>query len=239
MLRLPVSLERKLAALFPRAKEREEFIVSTLNKAIDEAATRPVTEEEPALPETIGGTLHLFSDGGSRGNPGQAAVAAILEDPNKGEVLEEYAERIGIETNNVAEYRALIEGLKMTRKFQPSRLICHLDSELVVRQLNGQYQVKMLTLKPYFDEAQRLASEFSDVIFTHIPRADNYRADALVNKVLDELKTMGGGRGIPAKPNQPQLFGRPQAARPSGWQQSDVSGFPPHSHGGEDRWRPR
>lgn len=138
-------------------------------------------------PTMIGGTLHLFSDGGSRGNPGQAAIAAILEDPTHGKVLEDYKERIGIETNNVAEYRGLIEGLKMAKKYQPNRLICHLDSELVVRQLNGQYQVKMPTLKVYFDEVQALAAELPDVVFTHIPREDNHRADALVNRALDEM----------------------------------------------------
>jgi ribonuclease HI len=229
MLRLPVSLERRLTKLFPRAKEREQFIVETLNEALDEAETHPITQEEPAMPVTIGGTLHLFSDGGSRGNPGQAAVAAILEDPAKGEVLEQYAERIGVETNNVAEYRALLEGLRMAKKFQPSRLICHLDSELVVRQLNGQYQVKMPALKEYFDEAQQLASELNDVVFTHIPREDNYRADALVNKVLDELKQSSGGRPVPTRPNSPQQ---------QLWNQRDVSGYPPHSHGGnQDRWR--
>jgi ribonuclease HI len=218
MLRLPVTLERKLIKLFPRAKEREQFIVDTLNEALDNVEARPITEDEPALPMTIGGTLHVFSDGGSRGNPGQAAIAAILEDPLKGEVLEQHAERIGIETNNVAEYRALIEGLKMARRFQPARLVCHLDSELVVRQLNGQYQVKMETLKPFFQEIQDLAKDFNDVVFVHIPREDNYRADALVNKVLDELKQGPGGRGIPAKPTQQTLF-RPQ--QPS-WQRNDT-----------------
>jgi ribonuclease HI len=220
MLRLPVTLERRLIRLFPRASDREAFIVNSLSRALDDAeadpGSRPMAEAEPALPETIGGTLHLFSDGGSRGNPGQAAIAAILEDPLKGEVLQQHAERIGVETNNVAEYRALIEGLKMAKRFQPARLICHLDSELVVRQLNGQYQVKMETLKPFFQEIQSLAEDFNDVVFTHIPREDNYRADALVNKVLDELKQGSAARGIPAKPNsQPSLFrpGREQ----NGW----------------------
>lgn len=185
MLRLPASLERKLTALFPRARERERFIVDTLERALTEG---PQSMPEEPQPEMIGGTLHLFCDGGSRGNPGEAAIAAILEDPVRGEVLKEQAERIGVETNNVAEYKALIMGLRMARSFQPNRLICHLDSELVVRQLNGQYQVKMPTLKEYVEEIKDLSAQMHDVVFVHIPRADNYRADALVNKVLDEAK---------------------------------------------------
>lgn len=182
MIRLPASLERRLEELFPRVREREKFVAETLEHALM-GQTAPAME----LPETVGGTLHLFSDGGSRGNPGQAAIAAILEDPSTGTVLKELFERIGVETNNIAEYRALLEGLKMALPFRPNRLICHLDSELVVKQLNGEYRVKMATLQPLVDEIKELTNEFPDVVFQHIPRSDNYRADALVNKALDEL----------------------------------------------------
>lgn len=182
VLKLPASLERRLSELFPKVREREKFVATVIEEALN---GQELPEE--AQPEMIGGTLHLFSDGGSRGNPGQSAIAAILEDPVGGTVLKEFKDRIGIETNNVAEYRALIEGLKMAQNYQPNRLICHLDSELVVRQLNGEYQVKMPTLKEYFDEVQELAAEFPDVVFEHIPREDNYRADALVNQALDEM----------------------------------------------------
>lgn len=181
-MRLPATLERRLAELFPKVREREKFVTQILEEALSREPN-----PEPNLPTSIGGTLHLFTDGGSRGNPGQAAIAAILEDPVRGEVLKEHYERIGVETNNVAEYRALIEGLKMSLAFQPNRLICHLDSELVVKQVNGEYQVKMETLKPYVEEIRELAQELADVVFTHIPRGDNHRADALVNKALDEL----------------------------------------------------
>ena len=183
MLRLPASLERRLAELFPKIREREKFVTDILEEAL---AGKEIPQDEP---EVVGGTLHLFSDGGSRGNPGQAAAAAILEDPTHGKILQEYKERIGIETNNVAEYRALIGGLKMAERYQPNRLICHLDSELIVRQLNGQYQVKMPTLKLYFDEVQELVANLPDVVFTHSPREDNWRADELVNRALDEMPT--------------------------------------------------
>jgi ribonuclease HI len=192
MIRLPASLERRLLHLYPDATDRQNFIVDALEDALEKENGAMHVDDQPyAAPELdgerlVGGTLHLFSDGGSRGNPGEAAIAYILEDPVRGEVLKQHCERIGRETNNVAEYRALIEGLRAALKFQPNRLICHLDSELVVKQVNGEYQVKMDTLKPFVEEIKVLAMELPDVLFTHIPRADNHRADALVNRALDE-----------------------------------------------------
>lgn len=180
--RIPAALERRLQQIFPRVKEREQFVAGIISRELDGPLKLPLEDQ----PESVGGTLHLFTDGGSRGNPGQAAIGCILEDPARGITLREHRERIGIETNNVAEYRALIEGLKIARRYQPNRLICHLDSELIVRQLNGQYQVRMAHLKPYVEEIQELARSIRSVLFTHIPRLDNYRADALVNKALDE-----------------------------------------------------
>ncbi len=158
-------------------------MVDTLEEALSREEEN--TMEDRGMPESIGGTLHLFTDGGSRGNPGESAIGCILEDPSRGITLEERGERIGVETNNVAEYRALIEGLKLAQRYQPNRLICHMDSELIVKQLNGEYRVKMATLEPLFAEVKELAMGFPDIVFRHIPRRDNYRADALVNKALD------------------------------------------------------
>lgn len=194
MLRLPATLERRLQELFPRARDREKFVADLVEEAL---SSRPTTE---GLPNNIGGTLHIFSDGGSRGNPGQAAIACIIEDPVSGTVLAQHFERIGQETNNVAEYRALIKGLELARAYQPNRLIAHLDSELVVKQVNGEYRVKMPTLQPLVDEVQELAKEFADVVFVHIPREDNYRADELVNRALDELPTPSVAIPKPASP---------------------------------------
>lgn len=187
MIRLPAALERKLAELYPRIRERERFASKVIEDALDNVDTGIMQD----APQSIGGTLHLFTDGGSRGNPGQAAIGCILEDASTGTVLDERSEAIGVETNNVAEYKALIAGLEMAREYHPNRLICHLDSELVVKQVNGQYQVRMPTLKPFLEEIQALANELSDVIFMHIPREDNYRADALVNKALDNNSAQG------------------------------------------------
>lgn len=210
MVRIPADLERQLTELFPRVRERERFIADVLRGALERQG---VPLEEDVQPTAIGGTLHLFSDGGSRGNPGHAAIACILEDPVRGEVLGEHAETIGIETNNVAEYKALIAGLRLARKFQPNRLICHLDSELVVKQLNGEYRVRMEALKPFIDEIRDLASELPDVVFVHIPRQDNHRADALVNRVLDQEERDRKASGIPAKPALPPRRPEPPQAR--------------------------
>lgn len=185
MIRLPASLERKLQELFPRALDRNRFVAEVLTVALEQHDLHQDRDDDV----TVGGTLHLFTDGGSRGNPGQAALGVYIEDPSRGEVVREHCERIGIETNNIAEYRALIEGLKIAKRYHPNRLVCHLDSELIVKQLSGEYKVKMATLKPLFEEIQELSEHFPDIIFKHIPRGDNYRADALVNKALDEHPT--------------------------------------------------
>ncbi len=180
MIKLPAALEKKLAVLFPKVREREKFVADLVSKAIDTAIAPEIQQ-----PLAIGGTLHLFSDGGSRGNPGQAAIGCVLMDPATGAVLKEHSECIGIQTNNIAEYRALIAGLHMAAEFRPNHLVCHLDSELVVKQLSGEYRVKMATFQPLIDEIMELKSEFAQVTFTYIPRRQNMRADALVNKALD------------------------------------------------------
>jgi len=181
MIRLPASLDRQLKELFPDQATREAFVVETLQQALYGEA-----KPDQDLPGAVGGTLHLFTDGGSRGNPGQAAIACVLIDPSSGSVVREHYERIGIETNNVAEYRALIEGLRIAQLYHPNRLICHLDSELIVKQLSGEYAVRMPTLQPLVQQIRTLSSPFPTVTFTHIPREDNHHADRLVNKALDE-----------------------------------------------------
>ncbi len=221
MLRIPSSLERRLAEIFPKIKDREQFVKETIEEALQKYEPE-TTDTESEL--TVGGTLHLFSDGGSRGNPGQAAIAWIIEDPVRGEVLKEGKMRIGVETNNVAEYRALIEGLKEAEQFHPNRLICHLDSELVVKQLNGEYRVKMETLQPFFEEIKKIADELPDVVFVHIPREDNYRADALVNRALDELPApVVPDANRPSLPQQ-SLFNQRSVERPGDMYRDNVRG---------------
>ena len=179
MIKIPLALEFQLKKRFPRASDRNRFA----SEAVEEALKKFNFEEAV---EAVGGTIKLYTDGGSRGNPGQAAIGCVLEDPVEGKIIREHAERIGIATNNVAEYRALIEGLKIAKRYHPNRLICFSDSQLIVKQLKGEYRVKMEALKPYFEEIMSLTGEFREIEFRHIPREDNFRADALLNKSLDE-----------------------------------------------------
>lgn len=123
-------------------------------------------------------------DGGSRGNPGPAAIAAVATDP-KGEVLLERSETIGEATNNVAEYRALVAALEAAREFPARRVRVRADSQLLVRQLEGRYRVKQAHLKPYFDRAKELLAEYESVDLAHVRREENTEADALVNAALD------------------------------------------------------
>ena len=124
-------------------------------------------------------------DGGARGNPGPAAIAAVVRDPD-GAVVEERAERIGTATNNVAEYRALLLGIGRAAELGADELELVGDSELVVRQVKGEYKVKDATLRELHAEASRALRGFGDWTIRHVRRESNAEADRLVNQVLDE-----------------------------------------------------
>ncbi|MGN6170801.1 MAG: ribonuclease HI family protein [Solirubrobacteraceae bacterium] len=125
----------------------------------------------------------LNVDGGSRGNPGPAAIGVVVSDAD-GTVLEKIAQRIGVATNNVAEYRALLRGVAAARELGADELEIIGDSELVARQLTGAYRVKNAALKPLHAEVLGALNGLSWRIRT-VPRAQNSRADALVNAALD------------------------------------------------------
>lgn len=127
----------------------------------------------------------LFADGGSRGNPGPAASAAVLLDPG-GELIEEIGAYLGIATNNVAEWTALLLGLEAAAKHGIRRLGVRLDSELVVKQLRGEYRVKHVALQPLYRRAQSILRAFAEVDIRHVPRKQNALADRLVNRLLDQ-----------------------------------------------------
>ncbi len=127
----------------------------------------------------------LFADGGSRGNPGPAASAAVLLDP-AGELVEEIGAYLGVATNNVAEWTALVLGLEAALARGIRRLTVRLDSELVVKQVRGEYRVKHAGLQPLHRRAMKLIRAFEDVDVAHVPRKQNARADRLVNQVLDQ-----------------------------------------------------
>jgi ribonuclease HI len=127
----------------------------------------------------------LFADGGSRGNPGPAASGAVLLD-SSGELIEEVGAYLGVATNNFAEWTALLLGLEAAAKRGIRRLRVRLDSELVVRQLLGEYRVKHAGLQPLHRRAQQLLRSFAEVDVRHVPRKQNALADRLVNRVLDQ-----------------------------------------------------
>jgi ribonuclease HI len=129
--------------------------------------------------------LRVNVDGGARGNPGPAAIAAVVATP-EGEVLEETRERIGRATNNVAEYRALLLGIERARELGASELELVGDSELVVRQVRGQYKVKDAGLKPLHAEVMRALDDFADWSIRHVRREENAEPDRLVNEALDQ-----------------------------------------------------
>jgi ribonuclease HI len=128
--------------------------------------------------------LIAFSDGASRGNPGKAACAVILFDEKNEELLRR-SKPLGVTTNNVAEYEGVVLALDLARTLGASDVEVRLDSELVVRQLNGQYKVKHPTLKPLFERARGMMAEFDSVAISHVPRDENTLADELANDELD------------------------------------------------------
>lgn len=127
----------------------------------------------------------LFADGGSRGNPGPAASGAIILDP-AGNVMEEVGLFLGRATNNVAEWTALCIGLERAKERGIRRLAVRLDSELVVKQMRGEYRVKHADLQPLHQRAKALLRAFEHVDIAHVRRKENALADRLVNDVLDQ-----------------------------------------------------
>jgi ribonuclease HI len=126
----------------------------------------------------------LYTDGGARGNPGPAAFAYVLE-AEDGTVLAAHGEAIGVATNNVAEYRALVAGLEKAVEVGVGELEVVSDSELLVKQMRGDYRVKSRALQELSLEAARLARQLRSVVYTAVRREHNELADRLVNEALD------------------------------------------------------
>jgi ribonuclease HI len=126
--------------------------------------------------------LELFIDGASQGNPGEAGVGVVI--CHQGEVVKNFAKFIGIATNNVAEYSALIYGLQEALILRAVELVINTDSELLARQLNGAYKVRHAVLKPLYEQAKHLLSGFTSVKINHIPRQQNRGADKLAAEAI-------------------------------------------------------
>lgn len=137
-----------------------------------------------------GPALVVRTDGASRGNPGHAAAGVVVETP-EGALVAQGKRYLGVMTNNQAEYRALILGLKTVAHYQPSRVSVFMDSELVVKQMLGQYKVRDAALEPLWREARALAAALPTVTFSHVLRGKNAKADKLANEALDEQARAG------------------------------------------------
>jgi ribonuclease HI len=128
--------------------------------------------------------LTIYTDGGARGNPGPAAIGAVIYDEQR-QIVSEISEYIGETTNNQAEYRAVVAAITKARELGASELDFFLDSLLVVEQLNGNYKVKNKDLAPLFVQIHNAGLGFRKVRYTHVRREQNKEADKLVNQALD------------------------------------------------------
>jgi ribonuclease HI len=131
--------------------------------------------------------LVVHVDGGARGNPGPAAIGVVLSAPD-GTTVDELGERIGVATNNVAEYRALLRGVQHASELGAREIELINDSELVAKQLTGAYKVKHPAMQPLYAQAIAALKAFDSWRIRSVPRAENARADALVNEALDGLR---------------------------------------------------
>ncbi len=127
----------------------------------------------------------IYADGASRGNPGPAAIGAIIKD-ERGRLITSISQRIGRATNNQAEYRAIIAALEEAARLGAKQVEIKTDSELVVKQINGEYRVKKATLKPLYQQVKQRQGSLEGFTITHILRQQNIEADNLANKALND-----------------------------------------------------
>jgi ribonuclease HI len=152
-------------------------------------------------------TIHI--DGAARGNPGPAAYAFVIARPGSPD-LEETGP-LGSTTNNVAEYTALVRALERAAQLGLRRLTIYSDSELLVKQMNGQYKVKNEGLRPLFEQARAKCRQFDLVTLQHVPREQNRRADELCNETLDGRRSGSSPRAAPARSGNAPRSGKPRA----------------------------
>ncbi len=130
--------------------------------------------------------LKIFVDGACRGNPGPSSTGVVIQDEH-GKTVREHCRAIGVETNNVAEYTALLDALNLAGELGADAVLVHSDSQLLVRQLNGQYRVKNKRLAGYLADIRKIAANLREFEIVHVRREFNKRADALANEALDAL----------------------------------------------------
>ena len=159
-----------------------------------------------AKPMSETATIHI--DGASRGNPGPAAYAVVLARP--GMPVVEEADTIGKATNNIAEYTALVEGLRLATELGVKKLSIFSDSELMVKQMKGEYRVKNPELLDLYNEAKRLAAGFEKIDITHVRREQNARADELGNAALDGKPRKHGSPSDDTEPSHENSHASPR-----------------------------
>jgi ribonuclease HI len=176
------------------------------------ASARLFSDSSPAAPPS--GVYVANIDGASRGNPGPASYAVVMRDPD-GKIILELGKKLGRDTNNVAEYYALLAALDYAATHNIRALRIRSDSELLVRQMQGRYKVKSPDLKPLYERASKLARQFEYFVIEHVLREKNREADALANLALD---SGAFGPALSPAPSQASLAApRPEtaAARPA------------------------
>jgi ribonuclease HI len=182
---------RHIAREEPLAATLKAFPALTRDKLarlLEKMATLVEEVRHPAPPEV---PIHqvqrvrVYSDGAARGNPGPSGAGAVLVEPS-GQVVDRLGKYLGVQTNNFAEYSGLLLGLKRARDLGVREVEVFADSELMIRQLGGRYQVKSPSLRPLYEEALKLLNDFSRVKLVHVPREMNSAADEMSNRAIDE-----------------------------------------------------
>jgi ribonuclease HI len=188
---------RELSGAVLRFMSREEPLVATLGAfpQLDRARLKKILERAAAGAEGLDGPgapaepvlarVRLYSDGAARGNPGLAGAGAVLVEPS-GQVVDRIGKFLGTQTNNYAEYMGLLLGLRRARELSVREVEVFADSELMLRQLGGRYQVKSASLRPLYEEALSLFNDFERVKLVHVPREMNRAADEMSNRAIDE-----------------------------------------------------
>jgi ribonuclease HI len=171
-------------------RESLRAVLGRAAAALESSPSQSLTESGPHSWQAGPGTsaanrIRVYSDGAARGNPGPAGAGAVLVEPN-GRVVERLGKFLGVQTNNYAEYMGLLLGLKRAKEMGIQEVEVFADSELMIRQLGGRYQVKSPSLRPLYEEVLELLNEFRRFKLVHVPREMNAAADEMSNKAIDE-----------------------------------------------------
>lgn len=149
--------------------------------------TRALQQSDSPSPSSSSASVLAYADGASRGNPGRSGCGALLVDPSTGRVLATDTKYVGDrETNNAAEYHGLLLALQLARRHEAAHVHVLMDSQLIVRQMQGQYRVKAANLRRLHQQCKELSATLPHVTFSHVPRGDNAAADRLANEAIDE-----------------------------------------------------